>query len=139
MAHITVRFFQCGASANILIASNFILGWMFWGNLFYLPLYMQVVRGWPPTLAGSYMLPMVIAHGVFSWLSGILVSRWGRYVLVISGGVALWVLGLAWKSTFGVDTPVWMIWVRGIFEGVGVGCTMQTSMYFLSCYLGGVC
>jgi hypothetical protein len=139
MAYVIVRFFQCGASVNILIISNFILGWMFWGNLFYLPLYMQVVRGWTPTLAGSYMLPMVTAHGVFSWLSGILVSSWGHYVPVISGGTAFWVVGLVWKTTFGVDTPVWMIWARGVFEGIGVGSTMQISMFYSQAVLGIAC
>ena len=101
------------------------IGWVFWGNLFYIPLYFQNVRGWSPVLAGSLILPMVIAHGVATGLGGILMSLTGRYTPVISIGAGLWVLGAATKSLYNQATPIWLFVIVGIFEGVGVGCSLQ--------------
>lgn len=44
---------------------NLLIGWLFWGNLFYIPLYLQAVREWSPTMAGIFILPLVIAHGIY--------------------------------------------------------------------------
>lgn len=119
--------FQYGASTNILIAINILIGWVYWGNLFYIPLYLQVVRGWSPSMAGSLILPLVIAHGTTSGLSGLIMSMTGRYTSVISGGAAIWAIGACVKVTYGQDTPVWIILCTGILEGIGVGCSPQPS------------
>ncbi|GFF50330.1 hypothetical protein IFM46972_09019 [Aspergillus udagawae] len=90
---------------------NVIIGWVFWANLFYIPLYFQNVRGWSPATAGSLILPMVIAHGATSALSGILVAATGRYTRIISGGAALWTIGAIGKTLYGQTTPVWSFFV----------------------------
>ncbi|PVH75880.1 putative efflux pump antibiotic resistance protein [Cadophora sp. DSE1049] len=120
-----LRLFRYGASTNILIAINVLIGWVYWGNLFYIPLYLQVVRGWSPSIAGSFILPLVIAHGMTSGLSGIIMSISGRYTSVISGGAALWAIGACIKVTYGQETPVWLILCTGVLEGIGVGCSLQ--------------
>ncbi|GFF53934.1 hypothetical protein IFM51744_08234 [Aspergillus udagawae] len=120
-----LHLFQYGLSTNILLTMNVIIGWVFWANLFYIPLYFQNVRGWSPATAGSLILPMVIAHGATSALSGILVAATGRYTRIISGGAALWTIGAIGKTLYGQTTPVWSFFVVGIFEGFGVGCSLQ--------------
>ncbi|KAF7177472.1 hypothetical protein CNMCM7691_005725 [Aspergillus felis] len=120
-----LHLFQYGLSTNILLAMNIIIGWVFWANLFYIPLYFQNVRGWSPATAGSLILPMVIAHGATSALSGILVAATGRYTRIISGGAALWTIGAIGKTLYGQTTPVWSFFMVGIFEGFGVGCSLQ--------------
>ncbi|KAJ5930884.1 hypothetical protein N7466_006377 [Penicillium verhagenii] len=119
------RLFQYGRSTNILLAMNFIIGWIFHCNLFYIPLYFQNVRGWSPTMAGSLILPLVIAHGLTSGLNGPVVASLGRYTPVITTGAGIWVIGATAKTLYGNITPAWMIVVFGIFEGVGVGCSLQ--------------
>ena len=104
---------------------NLIIGWIFHGNLFYIPLYFQNVRGWSPTMAGSLILPLVIAHGLTSGLTGPLVSSSGRYTPIISTGAGLWAIGAAAKTMYGNGTPVWIVTLFGIFEGIGVGCSLQ--------------
>ncbi|KAF7160165.1 hypothetical protein CNMCM5623_005680 [Aspergillus felis] len=120
-----LHLFQYGLSTNILLAMNIIIGWVFWANLFYIPLYFQNVRGWSPATAGSLILPMVIAHGATSALSGILVAATGRYTRIISGGAALWTIGAIGKTLYGQTTLVWSFFMVGIFEGFGVGCSLQ--------------
>ncbi|CAG8972778.1 hypothetical protein HYALB_00006870 [Hymenoscyphus albidus] len=119
------RLFTYGRSTNILLAMNLFIGWLFWGNLFFIPLYLQSVRGWSPTMAGLFILPLVIAHGITSGLSGIIISRLGHYVSVISVGTALWALGAGAKVTYHRTTPIWQILTFGVFEGVGVGVCLQ--------------
>jgi cyanate permease len=120
-----VNLFQSSRSTNILLAVNLIIGWVFWSNLFYIPLYFQIIRGWSPSIAGSMILPMVISHGATSGLTGILVAALGHYMPIIHAGTALWMVGAISKAYFGKDTPVWAIFVFGALEGVGVGCSLQ--------------
>ena len=121
----SVHLFQYGRSTNILLAMNVIIGWIFHGNLFYIPLYFQNVRGWTPTMAGSLILPLVIAHGLTSGLTGPLVSSFGRYTPIISTGAGLWAIGAAAKTFYGNNTPFWIVTLFGVFEGIGVGCSLQ--------------
>lgn len=132
---LTVQLFRYGRSTNILLAMNVIIGWVFWGNLFYIPLYFQNVRGWNPAMAGSLILPMVIAHGATSGLTGILVAATGRYTLIISTGAALWSVGAAAKTIYGHNTPMWILFLFGIFEGLGVGCSLQPGNLILLPYM----
>lgn len=125
---VTVRLFKYSRSTNTLLAMNTIIGWIFWGNLLYIPLYFQNVQGYSPSAAASLILPMVIAHGMTSGLSGIVVSKSGHYMPVIIGGAALWVSGTAVKCWYGQSTPVWTYSIGGILEGIGVGCSLQPSI-----------
>ena len=108
---------------------NIIIGWVFMGNLFYLPLYFQMIRGWGPSTAGLLILPITIAHGVTSGATGILVATLGRYIPIISTGAAFWVIGAVAKTFYGNETPIWMFSVFGVFEGLGVGCSLQPGYY----------
>ncbi|TVY83014.1 MFS gliotoxin efflux transporter gliA [Lachnellula suecica] len=60
-----------------------------------------------------------------SGLSGIVIARLGRYIPVITIGTFLWTIGAVLKSTYDRDTPVWVISIAGICEGIGVGCSLQ--------------
>ncbi|GAB1193858.1 hypothetical protein APSETT444_003093 [Aspergillus pseudonomiae] len=123
-----VRVFKYNYSTNILLFANIVIGWVFWGNLFYIPLYFQNVRGWSPGTSGSLILPMVIAHGITSGLSGLIISWTGRYKVVISTGVGMWMLAAAAKSFYTQQTALWILELGGIFEGIGVGCSFQPVM-----------
>lgn len=123
------RLFQYTRSTNVLIAANICIGWIFWGNLFMLPLYLQVVRGASPAEAGILMLPMVVAHGLTSAGTGFAISRLGRYKPIILAGAVCWALAAVEKAYFDMDTPVWKIVVVGVFDGIGVGCSLQPGKY----------
>ncbi|KAE8403430.1 major facilitator superfamily domain-containing protein [Aspergillus pseudonomiae] len=123
-----MRVFKYNYSTNILLFANIVIGWVFWGNLFYIPLYFQNVRGWSPGTSGSLILPMVIAHGITSGLSGLIISWTGRYKVVISTGVGMWMLAAAAKSFYTRQTALWILELGGIFEGIGVGCSFQPVM-----------
>ncbi|TGJ86274.1 hypothetical protein E0Z10_g2486 [Xylaria hypoxylon] len=119
------QLFSYGHSTNILIFINVLIGWIYWGNLFVLPLYLQNVRGASPSRAGILLLPMVIAHGLTSALTGILISVSGHYKPIIVTGAVCWALAAIAKLYYDQETAIWRIIVVGILDGVGVGCSLQ--------------
>ena len=125
-----VRLLQNGFTANALLLQSFLIGWVFWANLFYLPLYFQNVRGWSPSRSGVLILPMTVAHGVFSGISGNVVSRLGHFKWIIVVGNAVWTAGLGCQIAYRLNTPVWAIVVIGIANGFGVGLTLQPGMLY---------
>ena len=133
-----MHLFRYNRSTNSLFALNFVIGWVFWGNLMYIPLYFQNIHGMSPTTAGSLLLPLVIAHGCTSGLSGVVISLSGRYKPVISGGAFLWAIGAIAKTFYDQSTPTWIFLVIGVFEGIGVGSGLQPglrfSLYLVSLY-----
>ncbi|KAG9228132.1 putative efflux pump antibiotic resistance protein [Amylocarpus encephaloides] len=86
------QLFYYNRSTNVLIFVNILIGWVYWGNLFILPLYLQNVRGSSTAQAGVLMLPMVITHGLTSGLTGVLISMLGHYKPIIVTGAFCWTL-----------------------------------------------
>lgn len=127
-----VRLLKNGYSANILLIQNLAIGWVYWGNLFYIPVYFQTVRGYDPGKSGVLLLPMVIAHGIFSGTSGFLVSYTGGYYWILLLGSAVWTIGASLKAKFyEKTTSLWMFIVFGILEGFGVGFCFQPVLVAL--------
>lgn len=124
------RLFQYNYSTNILIHVNILIGWIYWGNLFIMPLYLQNVYGSSPARAGVLMLPMVVAHGLTSAGTGMLISKFGHYKSIIVTGAVCWALAAVEKMHYDQFTPLWKIVVVGIFDGVGVGCSLQPGKCF---------
>jgi cyanate permease len=119
------RLFKYGRSTNILLFFNIVIGWIFWGNLFVIPLYFQNIRGMSPGQAGLFILPITIAHGLTSALTGIIISIFGHYKPVIVTGAVCWSIAAVAKLWYDQQTPAWMIVIIGILDGVGVGCSLQ--------------
>uniref|UniRef100_A0A093VNG3 Putative transporter C3H1.06c n=1 Tax=Talaromyces marneffei PM1 TaxID=1077442 RepID=A0A093VNG3_TALMA len=74
-----VRLFQSDKSANLVFLQGTLHGVVYWANLFYIPMYLQTVRGYSPILSGAIILPMVASHGVGSLVSGHIISKTGHY------------------------------------------------------------
>ncbi|XWX00323.1 hypothetical protein V2A60_008343 [Cordyceps javanica] len=119
------QLFRYGRSTNILIGTNIIIGWIYWGNLFLMPLYLQNVQGASPARAGTLLLPMVVAHGLTSAVTGIIISATGHYKPVIVFGALCWVSAALGKLFFDQTTEVWKVAFVGILDGLGVGCSLQ--------------
>lgn len=104
---------------------GFVVGFAMFGAITYLPQYMQVVRGASPTASGLEILPMMAGLLLTSIMSGILISRWGRYKLFPILGTALMVIGMYLLSRLAVGTSVFASGVFMFVLGVGIGGVMQ--------------
>ncbi|KAF8959374.1 major facilitator superfamily domain-containing protein [Flammula alnicola] len=57
----------------------FVNGFVYFSTLYYLPQYFQVVLGYGPIGAAIFLIPVLVSQMLLSWISGVIVSRTGRY------------------------------------------------------------
>lgn len=105
---------------------GFIMGFGMFGGIIYLPVYLQVVKGWTPTHSGLAMLPMVVGIFTTSIGSGRLMSKNGRYRIYPILGGAIMTTAMFLMSTLAMDTPFWTIALFEFLLGAGLGFSMQT-------------
>lgn len=96
--------------------------------VFYVPLFMQTVAGLSSSDSGLALIPLMLGLITTSMVTGVLVSRTGRYKgfivagpVIASGG--LWLLAQLDTSATVLDTA----W-RVAIVGAGIGMTMQNAM-----------
>jgi EmrB/QacA subfamily drug resistance transporter len=106
-------------------AIGFIVGFALFGAITYLPLYLQVVKGYGPTESGLLLTPMMAGLLVTSIGSGQLISRFGRYKPFPIAGTALMTVALYLLSGISVSRPVWQTATDMVVLGLGLGMTMQ--------------
>jgi len=111
-------------SVSVVLA--FIVGFAMLGAMTFLPTYLQYVRGVSATASGVQTLPLVVGLLTTSILSGIIVSRTGRYKIFPVAGSLIMGLGLFLLSTMDADTSYWAMAAFMIVLGIGIGCCMQT-------------
>lgn len=99
----------------------FVMSMAFLGVVMFMPLYMQVVQGVSAMESGVSLLPLMIALIFSSLMSGRLVSRTGKYkLLMICGGVMLFI-GVWSLTGITADTTERDLAWRLIITGLGLG------------------
>lgn len=89
--------------------------------LSYLPAFAQMVLGLSALQAGLLLLPMIIATVVSSTLTGFVVSRTGRYILIPAVGAGAVAVGLVLLGTLGPDTTAVRLSLSAALLGAGIG------------------
>jgi EmrB/QacA subfamily drug resistance transporter len=110
---------------SVSSAVGFILGFIMFGAIIYIPLYLQTVHGETPTASGLALLPLVIGMLITYIPSGRLVTRWGRYKIFPVIGTAVMSLGLYLFSLMTPATPFVLTALFMVVIGLGVGMVMQ--------------
>ncbi|MCD0447697.1 MFS transporter [Actinocorallia sp. API 0066] len=103
----------------------FVIGFALFGSVTYLAVYFQVVKGVSPTLSGLSLLPLMAGVLATSILSGLLITRTGRYRVFPIVGTGLMTVGLFLCSRLTPSTSVLEQSVYLAVLGVGLGCVMQ--------------
>ncbi len=98
----------------------FMVGAMLFGGLTFLPIYLQVARGFSPTQSGLQLIPLTIGILVSANLSGRYMGRTGRYRLPPLIGLCTASLSFAALTQITAQTPMPLFWL-GL---LGVGCGM---------------
>jgi EmrB/QacA subfamily drug resistance transporter len=96
------------------------------GAIFFLPVFVQGVVGNSVTNSGAILVPMLLAMIITSILGGQLISRTGRYKVLLLAGLASMGAGYYMLSTFTVNTTNQVVIVAMVLLGLGLGVTMQT-------------
>ncbi|KAG9327041.1 hypothetical protein KVV02_006518 [Mortierella alpina] len=105
--------------------SLFFGGMAFFGILFYLPVYFQVVKQESATVGGLETVPFALGIVITATGSGIWVLKRGTFAFIPALGNAFFVVGAALCVFFERDTPrVATIFIL-LLCGLGIGCSMQ--------------
>ncbi|MDP9799824.1 EmrB/QacA subfamily drug resistance transporter [Catenuloplanes nepalensis] len=114
-----IRTFGVGA------ASSFVVGMAMFGGLMMVPLYLQIVKGSSPMVAGLQMIPFVFGIMTGSIVFGQIIFRTGRYRFIPIVGSALMLIALFLFSLITADTPLPLTMGIMLLMGLGLGGNMQ--------------
>ncbi|MEU9353398.1 MFS transporter [Streptomyces griseoloalbus] len=121
---IPLRLFRNRTITLASLASLFVGIAMFAGTV-YFSQYFQLARDKSPTMSGVMTIPMIGGLFVSSTVSGMIITRTGRWKgWLLAGGVLL-TAGVGLLGTMRYDTPYWHIAVFMALMGLGVGMMMQ--------------
>ncbi|HWV77931.1 MAG TPA: DHA2 family efflux MFS transporter permease subunit [Isoptericola sp.] len=121
---IPMRLFRNRTVALSSVASLFVGVAMFAGTIFFSQ-YFQLARDKSPTMAGVMTIPMIGGLFVSSTLSGLIITRTGRWKGWLVSGALLLTAGLGLLGTIRYDTEYWHVAVYMAVMGIGVGMMMQ--------------
>jgi EmrB/QacA subfamily drug resistance transporter len=110
------RIYVIGNAAALLIA-----GVAFFGAILFLPIFMVMVVGVSASAAGLTIMPMTLGMVVSSFVSGQLVSRIGKYKIVLLAGALILFAGYFLMQGLTVDTTRLQVTWRMIILGIGLG------------------
>jgi EmrB/QacA subfamily drug resistance transporter len=92
--------------------------------IIFLPLWFQIVQGASTTASGYLLFPFLFGLIFSSVAAGQIVSRTGRYKILLAVGLVLMGLGVGLFWFLRGDTPLPMMWSWMLIAGLGVGPTM---------------
>jgi EmrB/QacA subfamily drug resistance transporter len=102
-------------------AAAFVLNIAFLGVVMFLPLFMQLVLGISATNSGFTLLPLMAGLIGSSAITGLLVSKTGRYKIFMLAGSAVLLAGLWLLTQISLETTSFDLGWRMIIVGIGLG------------------
>src|SRR5512146_647761 len=110
-------------SASLL--STFMVSFGFFGAIIFLPRWFQFVHGSSATESGYQLFPLLVGLIGSSIVSGILVSKTGRYKAIIVTGLVVMSIGIALMTQLKADTDIAVLWFWMFITGLGIGPTLS--------------
>jgi len=107
------------------IISTFLVSFGFFGAIIFLPRWFQFVNGSSATESGYQIFPLLIGLIGSSIISGILVSRTGKYKSIILAGLVIMSVGLILLTQLRAETEITTLWLWMFITGVGIGPTLS--------------
>jgi len=91
----------------------------------FVPTFLQMSSGTSAAASGLLMIPMMVGLIGTSIVSGIMITRTGRYKLFPILGTLIVAAAMIAMTTLTADTPIWLICVFLFVFGAGLGLIMQ--------------
>jgi MFS family permease len=112
-------------ASNMVNIISFLLAAVLIGVDVYMPIYIQNVLGFSPTVSGLALISMTIAWLVAAVVLGrLIITRGGKQVTVIA--VAIMLLGMLMLPTMGIQTPLMLVVIYVAILGFGFGGALTT-------------
>ncbi|MEK6975930.1 MAG: MDR family MFS transporter [Candidatus Thermoplasmatota archaeon] len=113
---------------TIASSVSFIIGAAMFGGFVFLPTYLQISTGTSATRSGFLLLPMIAGLMPMSTLSGILISKTGRYKWWPLVGLPVASAGMLMLSQLSADTSQLYLAAGMFLLGAGIGMVMQVMV-----------
>ncbi|KAK4618629.1 MFS transporter L2 [Fulvia fulva] len=111
----------------ISLFSAFALGLIQFGLIFYLPLYYQIVKGYSSLISGVALLPETLLAGPTTVLTGMIMSRIGKYKAIIIVGWIMTALGCGLLVLLDEDMSI-AAWIFiNVPAGLGIGILFPST------------
>ncbi|CCH45462.1 putative transporter [Wickerhamomyces ciferrii] len=131
---IPIYLFHTKPSLTFLFSHNFFFGISYFGMLYYIPYYLQLIRGYSSIDSSKFLLCLTIPTMISSFIGGYEVSRSKRYWYVIWTGYILWTIGICLLSLWNEHSSIVPIIASLIISGFGVGCIFQPTLIALQAH-----
>jgi EmrB/QacA subfamily drug resistance transporter len=106
----------------LALVITFLVGIATIGAYFFLPIYLQIVRGYGPTTAGLGLLPMMLGVAIGSGASGWLIATiLGKVKVIVLAGLAIITVSLFLIAQLDASSGIWSVWTDEALLGVGMG------------------
>lgn len=122
---IPLRLFK-NRTFTITTLIGLVLGMGMFSAMSMLPTFLQMSSGAGVTESGLLMLPMMAGVMLTSIVSGIAISKTGRYKMFPVAGLAITILGMIWLTTIDGGMSLWLFGAMIFVLGAGMGLIMQT-------------
>jgi EmrB/QacA subfamily drug resistance transporter len=119
---VPLHLFRIRTYTSSMIAT-FFASFAFFGAIIFLPRWFQFVQGFSPTFSGLAALPLMVGLIFSSIVSGLIVSRTGRYKWLTVGAIVVMGVATALMTQLRADTPLPIVWSWMFIAGLGVGPT----------------
>jgi EmrB/QacA subfamily drug resistance transporter len=119
---VPLHLFRIRTYTSSMIAT-FFASFAFFGAIIFLPRWFQFVQGFSPTFSGLAALPLMVGLISSSIVSGLIVSRTGRYKWLTVGAIVVMGIATALMTQLRADTPLPIVWSWMFIAGLGVGPT----------------
>ncbi|WP_431962040.1 MDR family MFS transporter [Actinacidiphila sp. bgisy160] len=113
---------------SLISVIGFLVGFVMFGAMTFLPLYQQTVQGASATNSGLLLLPLLLAMMVVSLIAGRITTQTGKYKIFPIVGGGLMTVGLYLLSTMDTGTTRFVSGVWMAVLGAGMGFLMQITM-----------
>ncbi|ORY31436.1 major facilitator superfamily domain-containing protein [Naematelia encephala] len=122
-----LRLFKDRTTSAVMIQS-FLIGMIYYGNIFYIPTYFQYVKGYSSLLSGAYVLVYSLPGALWGISSGWYVSKTNRYKIVILLGGAIWATSQGLQIIWTAHSSLALVLCTLEINTVGVGFILQTTL-----------
>ncbi|GAK68325.1 MFS general substrate transporter [Moesziomyces antarcticus] len=124
---VPMRLFAIGTVSSVLV-QTLCSGGIFFLLLFFVPQFTQVVKGYSGVKAGVTLIPLMAVQAVMSTVAGIVVSKTGRYKVIIVVGFAIFSVGVGLLSLLDEHSNIGEVIGFLMLAGFGAGGTLQVTL-----------
>jgi EmrB/QacA subfamily drug resistance transporter len=96
-------------------------------SIIYLPLYLQLGRGFGIGASGLLLVPLTVSIAFFAMLTGRRIARTGHLTRYPKRGLAMSTVAFLALAASVQVAPTWLVLVLIVFAGGGLGCVMPPT------------